>query len=237
MFGKFIHHHPVNYTEDRLRELLSQHGVICFRGMQFSDAVLFHTMSKLGKVQSYLDQQAPVKFTDKEYPYIIHLDNNDWLKGAREGWHTDQTYLESSYLPIRSLYCTSVDANNQTEFADVKWLTDRLLEKFPELENYLGKYYMNADTYTVRNIISQCDHIGRKVLRYDNRTQLQGNFDTSAYKLLCQDLLNSPDIPKFTVKWRPYDFVIFDNNQCPHRRSVTNGNCKLTRLTSYFWLE
>jgi hypothetical protein len=80
MFGKFIHDHPIKYSQENLRELLSIHGVICFRGMSFSESMITHVMSKIGKLQTGPEQQAPAKFSDKKNPFLVHLDNNDWLK-------------------------------------------------------------------------------------------------------------------------------------------------------------
>jgi alpha-ketoglutarate-dependent taurine dioxygenase len=237
-FGITLTDHPNKITQDELRNLLTIHGVICFRGIELTDTDLYDTMSKLGPVQDFKQQQAPESAADKNNNTIINLHNGDFLGKSRMGWHADQTYLTAPYLPIRSLYCSEVTEPNVTEFADVKFLTDKVLERWPELKTEIAKYYIDSERRysNIRGLFSYCEHVEKNLFRYDNRLDLLNGMDSYQFKEYCKGWLNSDQIPKFAVEWQPFDFVIFDNNQAPHRRSVMNGVCKLKRLTSYFWL-
>jgi alpha-ketoglutarate-dependent taurine dioxygenase len=237
-FGITLTEHPDKFTYDELRNLLTTHGVICFKGVELTDKDLHTTMSKLGLVQDFKQQQAPASAVDKNNIDIINLHNEDFLGRSRMGWHMDQTYLTTPYLPIRSLYCSEVNESNITEFADVKFLTERVLEKWPQLINSSANYYIDSakTIFNNRKIFSHCQHVNKSLLRYDNRLEFKDGTDSLEFKDFCREYLNGNEIPKFAIDWQPFDFVIFDNNQAPHRRSVMNGICKLKRLTSYFWI-
>jgi alpha-ketoglutarate-dependent taurine dioxygenase len=237
-FGLFLEKHPSNYSSDELRTYLSNSGVIVFRGHQLSDLELNSTMEKVGKVQDSKQQQAPQSATDKNLNTIIHLHNEDFLGKSRMGWHMDQTYLKTLYMPVRSLYCSEVDSTNTTEFADINFLSIKVLEKWPQLINSSANYYIDSakTIFNYRKIFSFCKHVNKDLLRYDNRLEFTDGTDSLLFKNFCRDHLNGNEIPKISITWQPYDFVIFDNNQSPHRRSEMNGVCKLKRLTSYFWI-
>lgn len=236
-FGKIINDHPSGIAENKLKDYLSTYGVLVFRNYELSDLDIYNTMSKLGKVQSSVEQQAPEEYVDPDNNSIIHLSNNDFLGKSRMYWHMDQSYLEREHLPIRSLYCSNTDTLNSTEFADVKFLTDKILQRWPEAINLEAKYYIDRDktSFVQRKIFSYCSHVNRLLLRYDQRLEIIETINSSEFKEFCTDILNSNEIPKVIVNWKPFDFVIFDNNQSPHRRSEMNGSCNLKRLTSYFW--
>lgn len=238
MFGKFLENHPNEYSSTELRKYLSTHGVLVFRGHELDDDTLYNTMSKIGRVQNFKEQQAPIVAADADNISIIHLHNEDFLGKSRMGWHMDQTYLKTPYLPTRSLYCSEVDSYNVTEFADINFLTDRVLEKWPHLAEASANYYIDSakTISSYRPIFSYCEHVEKKLLRYDNRLEFIDGTNSLEFKDFCRELLNSDEIPKVKVEWKPFDFVIFDNNQAPHRRSAMSGVCKLKRLTSYFWV-
>lgn len=229
---------PLSLSSDEIRTLLSRYGVIAFRGMVLDHQQQVQVMSMLGKVQHWMEQQAPRSYADPNDPKIILLDNEDFLGKSRMGWHMDQTYLTGDYLPVRSLYCTQVDGENVTEFVDVAYLTDRVVDTHGLPDNTVARYYIDSarSRYSDRLVFSDCRHIGRKLLRYDNRMEFINRTDSMHFKDFCRSVLNGTDIPRFEIRWEANDFVIFDNNRCPHRRSVMNGDCRLSRLTSTCWM-
>jgi alpha-ketoglutarate-dependent taurine dioxygenase len=240
-FGLMLTNHPSSYDANKLRLLLTKHGVICFRGAELTDRDLCNTMIKIGNLQNFIAQQAPVSSVDYLNPKIVNLHNEDFLGEYRMRWHMDQSSILTNYLPVRSLYCTVVNSVNITEFADIKVLTDIILKKYPTLEHAKARYLQISNkgeqSFTVRNLLSYCEHVDKNLLRYDHRLELIDNSASNDFKEYCDFLLDSTQIPKFSVEWKPYDFVIFDNNQAPHRRSIMNGICKLKRLTSHFWIN
>lgn len=236
-FGKIFNSHPLNFSTVELRSFLSIYGVIIFTSNQVSHKEQEEVMSRIGTVQNVVQQQAPRSYADKHDPNVILLHNEDFLGQSRMGWHTDQTYLKTDHLPIRSLYCTEVNAHNVTEFADVAFLTDEIIKKFSLPLDTMARYYIDSakTKFSERCVFADCSHIGKKLFRYDNRMEFLHRLDSIEFKDFCRNILNGTQIPKVSVIWKPWDFVIFDNNRCPHRRSVMNGECKLSRLTCDFW--
>lgn len=229
---------PRVMDQDTIRGLLSRHGVIVFRGLEVDHAGQSQVMSMLGKVQTWVEQQAPKSYANPDNSRAILLDNDDFLGRTRMFWHMDQTYLTSDYLPVRSLYCTHVDSENATEFVDVAYLTSMVNRFYPMPDDTEARYYIDSarTRYGQRCIFSECSHVGRKLLRYDKRMELVNRTDSAKFGDFCHSVLNSNEIPKLVITWQTGDFVIFDNNRCPHRRSVMNGDCRLSRFTSSFWL-
>lgn len=225
--------------QDTIRDLLSRHGVLVFRDVHLDHEDQLRAMSMLGRVQHWTEQQAPRSYADASDGRVILLDNEDFLGKSRMGWHMDQTYLQSDYLPVRSLYCTRVDGENITEFADVAYLTDAAINDYGLPLDAEARYYIDSKKtmHSKRRVYSQCMHASRPLLRYDSRMELTDRSDSIAFKEYCSEILNGDQIPKISVTWRVGDFVIFDNNRCPHRRSVMGGSCHLSRLTSVFWLS
>lgn len=239
-FGLVLHGvDPRNLTQGTIRQQISRHGVVVFRGKELDHEGQVQVMSKLGQVQTPAQQQAPHAYADSRNQEVILLDNDDFLGKSRMAWHTDQTYLMKEYLPVRSLYCTHVDGANVTEFADVAYLTSKVLESYSLSLDTLARYYIDlAKTiFGQRCVFAQCDHVGQPLLRYDNRMEFVDRPDSLAFKDFCRSILNGPEIPKLSISWQVNDFVIFDNNQCPHRRAVMNGDCRLSRITSSVWME
>lgn len=239
-FGLVLHGvDPRNLTQDTIRQQISQHGVVVFRGEEIDHAGQMQVMSKLGRVQTSVQQQAPHAYADPLNQEVILLDNDDFLGKSRMGWHTDQTYLMKEYLPLRSLYCTHVDGINVTEFADVAYLTSSVQASYALSLDTMARYYIDSarTRFSQRSVFAQCDHVGRPLLRYDNRMEFVDRQDSLAFKDFCRSILNGMEIPKLSISWQVNDFVIFDNNQCPHRRAVMNGDCRLSRITSSFWME
>jgi alpha-ketoglutarate-dependent taurine dioxygenase len=238
-FGIRLEGRPIDYHSDALRGLLSRHGVIYWRGVPVEDMEQHATMAKLGMLQGFRMQRAPKEYADPADSNIIHLRNDDFLGKSRMGWHMDQTYSKIPYLPIRSLYCSEVEGRNVTQFADIGVVTDVVLERYPHLENAIARYHVGGDRsrYNTRPVFEFCQHVDRKLLRYDNRMELEDGTDSVEFKRFCIDLLDSDRVPRLSIEWEPFDFVIFDNNQCPHRRSYMSGECKLKRITSMFWLN
>ena len=230
---------PTTIDSDSIRRLLSVHGVIAFRGIRLTHADQVAVMSLLGTVQNWMEQQAMYSYTDTTDKRVILLDNDDFLGKSRMGWHMDQIYLKSDYLPIRSLYCTYVDSENITEFVDIAYLTSQVIEFCSITDDTNARYYIDSakTKFSQRSVFSDCSHVGKKLLRYDERMEFIDRSDSIAFKDFCRSILNSNEIPRLAIKWQVDDFVIFDNNQCPHRRSVMNGDCRLSRLTSTFWLS
>jgi alpha-ketoglutarate-dependent taurine dioxygenase len=74
------------------------------------------------------------------------------------------------------------------------------------------------------------------VFRLDTRMEfIDTNIDVNKFTRLIKEFINTTN--KIDLEWQKWDFVIFDNNQCPHRRSEMAGDCHLHRLTSTFWLS
>jgi len=237
-FGLTLTDHPNTITQDELRNLLTTHGVICFRGIELTDTDLYDTMSKLGSVQDFEQQQAPATAADKDNNTIINLHNDDFLGRSRMGWHMDQTYLTTPYLPIRCLYApVDPTPGNITSFMDVKTFTSVIEEEYPELLNEQGEYYIDSkkENCVIRPIFSYCEHVNLKLFRLDSRMKfINRTIDFEKFKEVSINASNKA--AKFNIEWSKWDFVIFDNNQCPHRRSAMTGECRLQRLTSTFWL-
>lgn len=237
-FGITLTDHPNSFTQDELQNLLTIHGVICFRGIRLTIDDLHTAMSKLGTLQNWQEQQAPESYADRKKPMLINLGNNDFLGTSRMAWHTDQTYLTTEYLPIRCLYSPAVPSpGNVTSFLDIKPFTALIEKEYPELLNEQAKYYINSDkeNFSIRPIFSKCEHLNIPVFRLDTRMEfINKDIDVKKFKDLVKEFINTTN--RVDVKWHRWDFVIFDNNQCPHRRSEMTGDCHLHRLTSTFWL-
>lgn len=236
-FGLIVNDSPLDMSVEQIRATLTRHGVVCFRGLDLSDPQLMEVMQKFGEAQHFVEQRAPFSDADKNNPRIINLHNNDFLGKTRMGWHMDQTFLKRPYLPVRSLYCYFIEGNNITEFADIKYLTDRVLGDWPELGIDLNAEYIDGLSKSIRPIFSYCNHVNRLLLRYDSRMFFKDHTVTKAFKEYCENILNGEEIPKLSIKWEVGDLVIFDNNQAPHRRGEMGGDCKLKRITSNFWLD
>jgi alpha-ketoglutarate-dependent taurine dioxygenase len=236
-FGITLNQSANDLSQDDIRDLISKHGCILFRGYALSHAEQEAVLKKLGTIQNFSQQQAPVTAVDNKNLNVILLHNNDFLGTSRMGWHTDQTYNPETYLPIRSLYCTSVSAPNITELADVAYLTDKIIEKFGITSTTFARYYidMKKQKYTDRSVLAHCQHIGRPLFRFDNRMEFIDRTDSQQIKNFCRSILDREEIPKIKVQWQENDFLIFDNNRCPHRRSLMNGECKLSRITCSIW--
>jgi alpha-ketoglutarate-dependent taurine dioxygenase len=239
-FGKKILENPVEMSGLELQELLSQHGVIAFYGHAIADS-LSKIMESIGPLQNWIEQQAPEKYTDKTNKNLINLFNDDFLGTSRMGWHTDQTYLKNSYLPIRSLY-TPIDVTpgNITSFADLSYITDYILNEYPELSTEKGRYFIGAKKpgahSTVRPLLSYCKHLDKNIFRLDSRMELINQaIDKEKFSNLIKQAIDQA--PKFDVEWTKNILVIFDNNRSLHRRSQMAGNCHMQRYTSKFWLN
>jgi len=234
-FGKILDSHPESYSYDELRELLTRHGVICFTNVAHDEEMLIRVMSAFGHVQTYVEQQAPASYASGEEHNIINLDNNDFLGTSRTHWHMDQTYLTSMYLPVRSLYCHEVSGKNITQFADIKYFTELVMQTWPELLDANARYYIDQakTSYTDRPVFSPCEHVSTPLARLDTRMVLDETYDAIRFKEFTRQFFI--DARKFQREWTPGDFVIFDNNQSPHRRREMNGECKLLRFTTDFW--
>lgn len=237
-FGLTSDINPLTLSSEELQTLLSLHGVLIFKNHRMSIAELKEVMSKLGLLQDWEEQQAPKSYADKDNPSLINLSNNDFLGNTRMSWHTDQTYLKTSYLPIRSLYAPSAPTpGNITSFLDIKPLTVLLEKEYPELLTEQAKYYINAakEEFSIRPIFSFCEHLNQQVFRLDARIEfINKNVNVEKFKILIKEFVETSH--KVSVEWEKWDFVIFDNNQSPHRRTAMTGECHLHRLTSKFWI-
>ncbi len=237
-FGLTLDQNPLTFGSEELQSLLSKHGVLVFKNNRLTIPDLKEVMSKLGTLQNWEEQQAPKSHTDKDNPMLINLGNNDFLGKTRMAWHTDQTYLTTAYLPIRCLYSPLVPSpGNVTSFLDIKPFTLLLEKEYPELLNEQAKYYINSDKeeFSIRPIFSNCKHLNMPVFRLDTRMEfISKDIDIKKFTNLIKEFINTTN--KVDVEWHKWDFVIFDNNQCPHRRSEMTGECHLHRLTSTFWL-
>ena len=103
--------------------------------------------------------------------------------------------------------------------------------------NIDAEYYIDSkkETSNIRPVFSYCEHVKMKLFRLDSRMKfVNENVDIEKVKQVSLNAYNKTT--RFNVEWRKWDFVIFDNNQCPHRRSEMAGDCHLHRLTSTFWL-
>jgi alpha-ketoglutarate-dependent taurine dioxygenase len=236
-FGLTLHHvDPISLSPESLRDLLSDHGVICFKNQTLSERDQQLVMSTFGPLQNWQEQQAP-QSSSPGVDTIINLHNSDFLGTTRMAWHTDQTYRASNYLPVRSLYAYETPSpGNVTSFLDIKLFTDIITREYPEIFTAIGRYHIAGDTtmYTDRQVFSWCEHIKQHVFRLDSRMEFITKIDHPRVRNLIVDFLTHT--PKYNHSWELGDFVIFDNNQCPHRRTSMVGECKLHRLTSTFWL-
>jgi alpha-ketoglutarate-dependent taurine dioxygenase len=237
-FGLIVDTNPLILSSEELRTLLSTHGVLIFRNTRLPIPELKQVMSKLGPLQNWDEQQAPKSHTDKDNPMLVNLGNSDFLGKSRMAWHTDQTYLETPYLPVRCLYSPFLPTpGNITSFLDIKPFTALLQQEYPELINAQAKYYKNSDKeeFSIRPIFSYCEHLNMPVFRLDTRMEfVDTTIDVNKFTKLIKEFINTTN--KVDIEWQKWDFVIFDNNQCPHRRSEMAGDCHLHRLTSTFWL-
>lgn len=237
-FGLSLTVDPSEIPTEELRTLLSQHGVLLFRNRRMTKLSMSYVMSKLGKLQDWDEQQAPLSYTDKENLAMINLYNEDFLGKSRMAWHMDQTYLTTPYLPVRSLYTPfEPTPGNITSFMDLKAYSNYLNQEYPELINEQARYFINAnkENFNVRPVYSYCEHVGMNLFRLDSRMQfINPDVDIDKFKKISKDAYDQTK--RFNVNWKKWDFVIFDNNQSPHRRSEMAGECHLNRFTSTFWL-
>jgi alpha-ketoglutarate-dependent taurine dioxygenase len=145
-FGLSLTDDPAEIPTEELRTLLSHHGVLLFKNRRMTKLSMSHVMSKLGKIQDWEEQQAPLSHTDKENHSMINLYNEDFLGKSRMAWHMDQTYLTSPYLPVRSLYAPFEPApGNITSFMDLKAYSNYLNQEYPELMNEQAKYFIDSN--------------------------------------------------------------------------------------------
>lgn len=237
-FGLILDSNPLLIETGKLRGLLSDHGVLIFKNHKMTQIALNVVMSKFGKLQNWEEQQAPKSHTDKDNPMLINLGNSDFLGKSRMAWHTDQTYLTTPYLPIRCLYAPLIPTpGNITSFLDIKPFTKLIQDEYPELLEVQAKYYINSDKeeFSIRPIFSFCEHLNMSVLRLDTRMEfVNKDVDINKFNFLIKEFINTTN--KVDIEWNKWDFVVFDNNQCPHKRSEMAGDCHLHRLTSTFWL-
>lgn len=237
-FGLIVDKNPLTFSSEDLRTMLSLHGVLIFKNTRLPIPELKEVMSKLGTLQNWDEQQAPKSHSDKDNPMLINLGNSDFLGQSRMAWHTDQTYLTTPYLPIRCLYSPLPPApGNVTSFLDIKPFTALIEKEYPELLTEQAKYYKNSDKeeFSIRPIFSNCKHLDVPVFRLDTRMEfINKDINVKKFSDLIKEFINTTN--KVDVEWQKWDFVIFDNNQCPHRRSEMAGECHLHRLTSTFWL-
>jgi alpha-ketoglutarate-dependent taurine dioxygenase len=237
-FGLISTENPVTMPANELRDLLSAHGVLLFRNNRMPQQYLNLVMSKLGKLQDWEEQQAPKSHTDRLNPALINLHNEDFLGKTRMAWHMDQTYLTTPYLPIRCLYSPlDPTPGNITSFVDIKTFTTVIEEEYPELLNEQAEYFIGGkkENSTIRPVFSYCEHVNMNLFRLDNRMRfINDKLDLEKVKQVIHNAFEKTS--RFDVEWQKWDFVIFDNNQCPHRRSEMTGECRLQRLTSTFWL-
>lgn len=234
-FGAVCMDDPRSLETDALRELLTTYGVICFPSLDLTHEEQVDIMGRIGHVMSWREQHAPREYLDAEAQKVVLLDNEDFLGRRRMAWHVDMCYMPLEHLPIRSLACTHTEPGNVTQFADAVELTKLVRFELRLTEDNIATYGgINGIRLTQRKALARCQHLPTSVLRYDTRMSVDG-IDGERFHSLCQELLES-SVPKMSVSWEKGDFVVFDNNRAIHRRARMGGDCRLSRITSRFWL-
>jgi alpha-ketoglutarate-dependent taurine dioxygenase len=233
-FGLTINKDVRQLSVEELRTYLSEYGVITFRNQELSDDEYVNVMQSFGSILSYLQQHVTKKYVSPTHQGIILMHNQDFLGKTRGAWHIDHPYLGPKNLPIRSLYSyNQCSPNNQTEFADLKYLSAEIIKKFPNVVNAKVKYVTDKPMeFCVPYQFSKTP-----IVRYDPRmTSVDSELDITAIRAFALDILSTNDVPKFSIDWQLNDLVIFDNNQAIHRRSMQTGEVLHKRLTTDHWL-
>jgi len=233
-FGLTINEDARKLSVKELQLYLSEYGVIAFRNQELSDQEYIKVMESFGPLLNYSQQRVSKDYVDPVHNTIILMHNKDFLGDSRENWHVDHPYLGPKNLPVRSLYSYSqCDNDNQTEFADLKYLSQCILEKFPKARTAKVKYYSK----TLMNFCVPYQFSQDVIVRYDPRMAfIDSNLSVSNISNYALEILNSSNIPKWHIDWQKYDLVIFDNNQAIHRRSKLAGEILHKRLTTNHWL-
>lgn len=233
-FGLTINEDARKLSAKELQSYLSEYGVIAFRNQELSDDDYVNVMSSFGPILTYLQQHVTKKYVSQSHQGIILMHNQDFLGNTRGAWHIDHPYLGPKNLPIRSLYSyDQCSPGNQTEFADLKYLSAAIIEKFPNVLNAKVKYVTDKPM----EFCVPYEYSYTPIVRYDPRmTSVDNNLDIGAVRNYALQILNDGNIPTFAIDWQLNDLVIFDNNQAIHRRSMQTGEILHKRLTTNHWL-
>jgi alpha-ketoglutarate-dependent taurine dioxygenase len=239
-FGKVISTPVLEITHENLRQLLTTHGVIVFKKQSLTNTQYLEIMSAFGKIQNSQEQNVRLQYADPENNPVILMHNNDFLGNTREHWHIDHTYQGPKHLPIRAMYCYNIcDSGNETSFKDLKVLSNLLLEKFPEVKNSVAIYKMLGDSkrQKIVPVTWDCEYLGQSIVRYDARiTAFNTSIPVDEFKKYVVNVVETEEIPTFSIEWEIGDLVIFDNNQALHRRSKLSGDIHHKRVTTDHWL-
>lgn len=239
-FGKIIDTPIHELAHDSLRQLLTEHGVIAFKKQVLSNEQYLQAMSAFGRIQNSQEQNVRLEYADATNNPVILMHNNDFLGAAREHWHIDHTYQGPAYLPIRAMYCHNIcDQGNETSFKDLKVLSKLLLQQFPEVLTSSAIYKALGNTkkqHTVP-VTWECDYLNQLIVRYDARIiAFNTGISVDEFKRYVLDIIETAEIPTFSIEWEIGDLVIFDNNQALHRRSKLTGDIHHKRVTTDHWL-
>lgn len=238
-FGKIIDTPVSELTHDDLRQLLVTHGVIAFRKQALTNEQYLQAISAFGRIQGSREQNVRLEYADPTNNPVILMHNNDFLGSTREHWHIDHTYQGPKYLPIRAMYCHNVcDPGNETSFKDLKVLSKRLLQQFPEVKEARAIYKISKDGWDITLPVTwECDYLNQPIVRYDARiTKFNNSMSMDELRRFVSHTVETDEIPTFKFEWEIGDLVIFDNNQALHRRSKLTGDIHHKRITTDHWL-
>lgn len=218
-------------TMEAIRQALSEHLVIVFRGQDVPPAAQIAFTRHFGRVEPhplYRSAQIP------GYPEILVLEHKagQFFNGRNDIWHADITFSETP--PLGSvLHCKAIEEGfGDTLFANVQRAYERLS---PGMQAMLGKLRAvhsaaqlqrrnNSASYNVeiKEIAPPVEH---PVVRTDPRTGRKGLFVNPAFTERFVDMTEAESRPLldylyvfvpqpehiYRHRWRVGDVVMFEN--------------------------
>lgn len=228
-------------TESALYELFNEHAILLVRDQQLNEATLAAAASWLGTL---VPRGRPSTVLREDNPFITKVSNireNGRLIGSLPDgemlFHGDNCFKE---LPNRSSFLFAVEipsAGGNTLFANLykayEMLPDRLkrrIEGKTVLQSYdYSAYEKEAQAAGVSNVrftshpIVFAHPVTKRKILYVNRlmtARIEG-LDESESRELLEELLTYTEDPAviYEHKWRPGDFLAWDNLSSNHART------------------
>lgn len=227
----------------QLREMLSEYGVVVFKGQQFTETDFIAAVEHFGEL---MPQQIK-KYTLKDHPIIGYNSSTDLpLKDGRmqvrgENYHTDHS---NEYAPPRatSLYGIQIPATGgDTQFVDVRAAYDDLPEQTKRDINGLMSLHVHQSSrspreltklsaedlakipQTLQPIVIEHPTSGRPAL-YLNTGRMEGidGLPTEQAYELIEFLYEHATHPRYEYRhrWQAGDLVIWDNQSVMHQANA-----------------
>lgn len=246
--------------KDRLRSLLSEHGVIVLRHQSLSESDLIRVAAGFGKLDPSIRSDWASKY-NRDVGYISNMRDGTGkpiggLSNNEVVWHCDQSYLPNPVTGAM-LYCVETPPGaGRTSWAHLGDAYDALPEGTKtRIDGYTGifDYWKRAQTYSeesrpseeMRKKTPPVEHplvnvhpkSGRKYLYIDPGTMagIVGVEDGEAGVLLNELTEHAVrDSFVYTHEWNVGDVLIWDNGVTLHRREPYDASqCRLMKRLQF----